>query len=100
MPSQSPPSTKEMHEEFQYFKDIKSPFVCSSEVKLIIVANVSDAFQRLELRKGTYGQPYATKTFLGWSMFENKIINSQGNKGTAHHNNKITASKNDAVIEC
>ena len=30
-------------------------------------------------------------------MFENKIITSKGNKGTVHHINTITASKDDDI---
>lgn len=76
IPSQNPLAQNEMYEEFLHLMDIQVPLACSSKVKVLKGTNSPDAFQQLELRKGTQGQSYAIKTPVVWSLFGNQITNS------------------------
>ena len=76
IPSQNPLAQNEMYEEFLHLMNIQVPLTCSSEVKVLKGTNSPDAFQQLELRKGTQDQSYTIKETLGFVLFGNQITNS------------------------
>ena len=49
-------------------KDLRLPRVDKSGVSILIGQDVPEALWPLELPKGEEGQPYATRTRLGWSL--------------------------------
>jgi len=51
-----------------HLRDLRLPQVDKSGVSILIGQDVPEALWPLELRKGEEGQPYATRTRLGWSL--------------------------------
>ena len=54
--------------KWPHLKDLRLPRVDESGVSILIGQDVPEALWPLELRKGKEGQPYATRTRLGWSL--------------------------------
>ena len=54
--------------KWSHLKDLRLPQVDKSGVTILIGQDVPEALWPLELRKGKEGQPYATRTRLGWSL--------------------------------
>ena len=54
--------------QWPHLKDLRLPRVDKSDVSILIGQDVPEALWPLELRKGEEGQPYATRTRLGWSL--------------------------------
>ena len=54
--------------KWSHIKDLRLPQVDKSGVTILISQVVPEALWPLELRKGKEGQPYATRTRLGWSL--------------------------------
>ena len=54
--------------KWPHLKDLRLPRVDKSGVSILIGQDVPEALWPLELRKGEEGQPYATRTRLGWSL--------------------------------
>ena len=62
--------------KWPHLKDLRLPRVDKSAVSILIGQDVPEALWPLELRKGKEGQPYATRTRLGWSL--NGPLESEG----------------------
>ena len=62
--------------KWPHLKDLRLPRVDKSGVSILIGQDVPEALWPLELRKGEEGQPYATRTRLGWSLMVPWILNS------------------------
>ena len=54
--------------KWPHLKDLRFPQVDKSDVSTLIGQDVPEALWALELGKGKEGQPYATRTRLGWSL--------------------------------
>ena len=54
--------------KWPHLKDLRLPRVDESGVSILIGQDVPEALWPLELQKGKEGQPYATRTRLGWSL--------------------------------
>ena len=54
--------------KWPHLKDLRLPQVDKSGVSILIGQDVPEALWPLELRKGEEGQPYATRTRLGWTL--------------------------------
>lgn len=60
-------SANDIH-KWPHLKDLRLPKVDPSGISILIGQDVPEALWPLELRKGKEGQPYATRTRLGWSL--------------------------------
>ncbi|KAJ8050539.1 hypothetical protein HOLleu_03781 [Holothuria leucospilota] len=54
--------------KWDHLKVLKVPQVSHSGVTLIIGQDVPDALVPLNVRNGRHGEPYATRTVLGWTL--------------------------------
>ncbi|XP_071944680.1 uncharacterized protein [Antedon mediterranea] len=54
--------------KWPHLNGVNLPRLDNSEVDLLIGLDVPDALQPLEIRAGGKGEPYATRTSLGWSL--------------------------------
>jgi hypothetical protein len=76
--------------KWEHLQGIKIPQI-EAEIDLLIGSDVPEALQPEEVRKGRNGQPYATRTILGW------VVN--GPLGREHHPNHIaSAIKTDVEL--
>ena len=62
--------------KWPHLKDLRLPQVDKSGVTILIGQDVPEALWPLELRKGEEGQPYATKTRLGWPSMAHWNLNA------------------------
>ena len=53
---------------WKHFQDVTFPHINAHEVQLLIGQDNPDALVPVDLRKGQSGEPYATKTMLGWTL--------------------------------
>ena len=54
--------------KWPHLKDLHLSRVDKSGISILIGQDVPEVLWPLELRKGKEGQPYATRTCLGWSL--------------------------------
>ena len=72
-------ATQQDAEKWSHLKDIEIPET-DPEVSLLIGSDVPQALEPLEIRRGQRGEPYATRTALGW------VVNGPiGRTGSAPH---------------
>ena len=72
-------ATQQDAEKWSHLKDIEIPEI-DAEVSLLIGSDVPQALEPLEIRRGQRGEPYATRTALGW------VVNGPiGRTGSAPH---------------
>ena len=50
------------------YGEIKLPSISEKDVRLIISNDAPEAFWALEEKRGNIGEPYATRTPLGWTL--------------------------------
>jgi hypothetical protein len=62
-------ATRENVSNWSHLKDLNLPSIdCSPRVMLLIGQDVLEALLPIQVRKGQAGEPYATKTLLGWTL--------------------------------
>ena len=66
VPMENIPRQQEMN--WPHLNDIRLPEITHGGVTLLIGQDVPDALVPLEIRRGQKGQPYATRTLLGWTL--------------------------------
>ena len=54
--------------KWPHLKDLRLPRANQADVTILIGQDVTEALWPLELRKGKEGEPYATRTPLGWTL--------------------------------
>ena len=54
--------------KWKHLEDVKFPEIDARKVDLLIGQDVPDALIPIDLRRGKPGDPYATKTILGWTL--------------------------------
>ena len=72
-------ATQQDAEKWSHLKGIEIPEI-DAEVSLLIGSDVPQALEPLEIRRGQRGQPYATRTALGWV-----VKGPLGRTGSAPH---------------
>jgi hypothetical protein len=55
-------------ESYAHLKDIVMPNIKITDVNLLIGQNAPELLQPYEIRHGRQGEPYATRTLLGWTI--------------------------------
>ena len=84
--------------KWPHLKHLRLPRVDNSGVSISIGQDVPEAFWPLELRKGKKGQPYATRTRLGWSL--NGTLESDSLSGETAFSSLARADERlDAQVE-
>ena len=68
---------------WSHLRGIEIPLVDSDEVTLLIGQDVPDALMPLNIVSGNKGEPYATKTRLGWSL-NGPIANKRETNATSY----------------
>lgn len=76
-------ATQQDVEKWPHLSDLKLPQVGISEVGLLIGQDNPDALIPLEVRLGKKGEPYATRTNLGWTL-SGPLNKGQGRFATTH----------------
>ena len=61
-------ATAEDNDKWPHLRGLDIPEVYAAEVSLLIGQDVPDALVPLDVRRGSVGEPYATKTMLGWAL--------------------------------
>ena len=84
--------------KWPHLKDLGLPKVDGSGISILIGQDVPEALWPLELRKGKEGQPYATRTRLGWSL--NGPMESESFSGEPNFSNLVHGDERlDAQVE-
>ncbi|XP_064646159.1 uncharacterized protein LOC135499344 [Lineus longissimus] len=59
---------REASDKWPHLRDLDLPRVAPTCVKLLIGQDIPEALLPMEVRQGNPGEPYATKTALGWTL--------------------------------